>query len=656
MKNKIIFLFILMIGFVFINGFKNNDSITKTNINRNDSGRIFEGLGGVSAGASSELLIDYPEPQRSDIIDYLFKPKFGASLHLLKVEIGADKVVVGSEPSHARSIDELKNPKAEYYQRGYEYWLMKEAQNRNPEVILGALEWTIPAYLTSHWTQENADYIVQFIKGAKDYWNVNIDFISPGRNECAISIDWLKNIFEPTMQRAGLQDVAILAPDDDGFHWEICNEMLEDTLLKRIVDAVGYHYVLGHLPKMDFEGRAATENAKRCGASLWASEDWWMIGGSWPNAHLLVGIFNKMYIRDRITCMQIWCPFDGYYDNLGERVVSTGLMKADQPWTGYYEVSPAIWAAAHVGQFVQPGWRFMDSACGYLGDSSGGNYVTLQDTTTGDYSIIVYTDSVNHRFSIKTGNDMSQKDLHVWQSTENEQFVYRGVLKKEKDVYTIPLEPNSVYSLTTTTGQQKGMADTPVPDKAPFPLPYSNNFEDLSQHQNPKYFADVEGAFEVQTDDAGGNKFVEQVITEEPLEWIYFSEYKPYSGPLTTMGDTAWSNISISADVYLGDKGEARIVSRIMNIAGFSDGYALILYHNGYWELIQGGQNTLGSGKIDIGSKKWHNLKLSCIDDTINCHINNRKVKSIRDDRFKRGMVAFGTNWENVRFDNVEIE
>ena len=29
-------------------------------------------------------------PQRSQILDYLFKPKFGASLHLLKVEIGGD--------------------------------------------------------------------------------------------------------------------------------------------------------------------------------------------------------------------------------------------------------------------------------------------------------------------------------------------------------------------------------------------------------------------------------------------------------------------------------------------------------------------------------------------------------------------------------------
>ena len=48
-------------------------------------GRVWAGVGALSAGASSRLLYDYPEPQRSEILDYLFKPNFGASLHHLKV-------------------------------------------------------------------------------------------------------------------------------------------------------------------------------------------------------------------------------------------------------------------------------------------------------------------------------------------------------------------------------------------------------------------------------------------------------------------------------------------------------------------------------------------------------------------------------------------
>ena len=43
----------------------------------------FDGHGALSAGASSRLLWDYPEPYRSDILDFLFKPQFGAALQTL---------------------------------------------------------------------------------------------------------------------------------------------------------------------------------------------------------------------------------------------------------------------------------------------------------------------------------------------------------------------------------------------------------------------------------------------------------------------------------------------------------------------------------------------------------------------------------------------
>ena len=51
-------------------------------------GKPFDGLGAISGGgATSRLLRDYPSPQREQLLDYLFKPSFGASLQILKVEI-----------------------------------------------------------------------------------------------------------------------------------------------------------------------------------------------------------------------------------------------------------------------------------------------------------------------------------------------------------------------------------------------------------------------------------------------------------------------------------------------------------------------------------------------------------------------------------------
>jgi hypothetical protein len=126
-------------------------------------GRIFDGLGAVSAGASSRLLIDYPEPQRSQILDYLFKPNYGASLQHLKVEIGADvNSTDGSEPSYALTATDRK------FTRGYEGWLIKEARKRNPKIVLDALAWGAPGRAAEFYSKANAEYTAGFLKGAKD--------------------------------------------------------------------------------------------------------------------------------------------------------------------------------------------------------------------------------------------------------------------------------------------------------------------------------------------------------------------------------------------------------------------------------------------------------------------------------------------------------
>ena len=65
------------------------------------SGPVFQGIGAISGGGgNSRLLIDYPPAERGQILDYLFSPHFGASLQMLKLEIGGGGFSSdGSEPS-----------------------------------------------------------------------------------------------------------------------------------------------------------------------------------------------------------------------------------------------------------------------------------------------------------------------------------------------------------------------------------------------------------------------------------------------------------------------------------------------------------------------------------------------------------------------------
>lgn len=59
-----------LIFLLFVAGISGISAQTVIRIDRGSSGLEFEGIGAVSAGASSRLLIDYPEPYRSDILDF----------------------------------------------------------------------------------------------------------------------------------------------------------------------------------------------------------------------------------------------------------------------------------------------------------------------------------------------------------------------------------------------------------------------------------------------------------------------------------------------------------------------------------------------------------------------------------------------------------
>jgi galactosylceramidase len=147
-------------------------------LDRTKLGDKFWGLGGLSGGgATSRLLIDYVEPQRSQLLDILFKPEFGASLQILKVEIGGDSQSTdGTESSHMHSAKDLD------YKRGYEWWLLKEAKKRNPEIKTYGLPWAFPGWVGAGTGSPFAadgnftsDYILKWLQGARNEYGVEID-------------------------------------------------------------------------------------------------------------------------------------------------------------------------------------------------------------------------------------------------------------------------------------------------------------------------------------------------------------------------------------------------------------------------------------------------------------------------------------------------
>ena len=154
-------------------------------------GPALGGIGAISGGgATSRLLIDYPEPQRSQLLDMMFKPFAGAALQVLKVEIGGGAFTSdGSEASHAYTPDD-KSPQR--FKRGYEMWLMQEARARNPDIQLYGLPWAWPGWVGgghgSPWTDLSlpVGYIVDWLEGCKSVHNLTIDWIGVHTCVCAL--------------------------------------------------------------------------------------------------------------------------------------------------------------------------------------------------------------------------------------------------------------------------------------------------------------------------------------------------------------------------------------------------------------------------------------------------------------------------------------
>ncbi len=634
---------------------------TRVMLDGNYTGRTFDGLGAVSAGASSRLLIDYPEPQRSQILDYLFKPGYGAALQRLKVEIGADvNSTDGSEPSYMRSETDHNSS------RGYEWWLMKEAHKRNPHILLEILPWGAPRWVNPNpgaedtvYTAKMARYVAGFIETAKRDYGLDIG-VTGIWNERVYNTAYIKELHKQ-LEADHLATKIVCCdeyPGEGAGQWAIADEILKDPELAADIYAIGVHYPL-------VNGRLTTTNAARkTGKPLWSSEDQPNGGGGpfvtrdWPlGGRILAHLYNRNYLEGSFTATEIWSPITSYYDSLA--APDSGLMYANTPWSGHYVVQGAIWATAHTTQFAQPGWQYLDAASGYLPDK--GSYVSLRSPDKRDWSVILETINAvrPQKVEFKLTNGLTASTVHVWETNNQRTFEHVADVSVKNGAFEYTFEPDSLYSLTTTTGQGKGAA-VPPPAKG-FPLPYADDFESTRVGGTPKYLSDQDGAFEVHKCDGRAGLCLEQVITEKPVPW------SPLPDPFTLAGSDTWTDYHVGVDVHFLSKAPALLFGRIDSANVFSDGkallpsgYALRLEPNGRWDLLSASYKeptaTLGMGYVRLDAAKWHRLELEFQGTTVTAMLDGKTLIKTESEAHTRGMFGVGTKWDHTQFDNLRAE
>uniref|UniRef100_A0A8D0DAQ8 Galactocerebrosidase n=1 Tax=Sander lucioperca TaxID=283035 RepID=A0A8D0DAQ8_SANLU len=602
-------------------------------------GRVFDGIGGLSGGgATSRLLVNYAEPYRRQILDYLFKPHFGASLHILKVEIGGDaQTTDGTEPSHMHYEND------ENYFRGYEWWLMKEAKKRNPNITLIGLPWAFPGWVGhgKNWPYDYPDitaaYVVNWILGAKQYHDLDIQYVG-----VLLQVRNTKKLY----------------------NYIQCSVFRTDDY---------YCCTTAHYP-----GTNTVMEAVKTKKKLWSSEDYSTFndevgGGCWAR------ILNQNYVNGLMTSTISWNLVASYYDELP--FGRDGLMTAEEPWSGNYVVESPIWITAHTTQFTQPGWTYLQTV-GHL--AQGGSYVALTDgkgnltvvieTMTHDHSVCIRpplppfsVTSQNATFQLK-GSFASIKELQVWRSQFNFKtkkplfFEKLTPLKLLDGSLTLNLAEDEVYTLTTIpTGQKGSYPDSPP--SARFPKVYKDNFN----VPNPSFseapnFADQTGVFEyyINMTDPGPHVFtLRQVLTERPVTWVADADQT-----ISVIGDYQWQNLTVVCDVFMESikTGGVFIAARV-DKGGQSvrsaKGVFFWVFADGTYKVTNdlAGQTVLAEGQSGTRAYGWNTLSLTVEGQDVSGLLNGdplwKKTVVLTP---KNGWAAIGTHsFELAQFDNFAV-
>ncbi|GAA0487955.1 Ig-like domain-containing protein [Microbacterium aurantiacum] len=554
----------------------------------------FGGFGSVSCNNTSNLLLDYKEEQPDvywRIMHLLFDPDTGAGLKHIKVELGADNnTSSGAEPATKRSADEPAN-----VLRGAGFHFIADAQSINPDIEVEALRWGEPS-----WTRGEADLRYQWYKetidAAYDTYGVEFDYLSPSQNEVhanyigselAWTVDFAERLerdAEADGARYDYSDIKIVALDSYRNVGAVSRAILASPAALEQVDAIGYHYDIAGDP-------ALTRLNKEFGMEVLYSEGVApMIDPEYrinadPARGGIGGTVGAVDIADRFINAYRWSgtePHPGHMTTFlfqpavsamyeGSQYSPKHLIRASDPWSGYYEGGVGITVVRHFMQFMDDGWEYIEGASG--GDGAKGDGGTVVDTSTRtiltlrtpeaqvaagedlEFSQVhANNTSTTRNFEVKVaalGTD-ADTPLSVWETrgpdageaydANHFQNIGKVVPVRtetidgvDHHVYQVQVQPYSIVTLSTlprgihgsTTEYAPDLYAAPVEDSV-LALPYADDFEYADyaletvngvemdyvtrRGGTPRYTADQNGAFEVVAGEGDRGNVLQQRI------------------------------------------------------------------------------------------------------------------------------------------------
>lgn len=612
---------------------------TTVHIDGNGPGRVFEGIGGVTSNGMTRLLRDYPPRQQQEILDYLFRPQFGASLHVLKVEIGSDaNGTAGTEPSHMRSEQDFD------ITRGVGLWFARQAKDRNPHLLLDAIRWGTPRWITNN--EQKYLYYKNFLDGARVHFGLDFNYLAPDENEGSYSPRWVTEVLRPRLDADGYRGLKLTGADSNT-DWNIAPVVKGDRRLRGALYAISAHY-----------HEDTPDSARNCGLPIFNSEDLAPYRHHFSCALDMAHKIIQSYASGRMVQYQMHPVIEAIYDSTPYSCKS--ILTAAQPWSGHYRVEPGLWVTAQFTQFMQPGWQYLDEGCWC--DRDGG-CLALRESGGAGFTIVVLNRSAQERSLRFQLEHLAIDRLHVWITTEREQFVQRGDLSVEQGIFETVLPANSVCTFTTTTGQRKGAFEEPPPAPEHFPLPYMEDFQSYAPGGQPRYAVDQGGAFELFQESSESPFRLRQLISPatRPIDWRLRATPEPY----TILGEQEMRNYQVSVRACMEELPSPDCEGYILlgarcNLAPLgnvpAECYNLCVFHNGQWHLRRG-PLVLVAGLLEgFAPHNWHTLALRCQDDRIQAILDGVLLAQVQDESIPSGQVVLGSGYHQVQYEDLRIE
>jgi hypothetical protein len=668
---------------------------TNIAVNGNGGDRTFDGVGAVlGGGGNARYLMDYPEAQRDQILDYMFEPDYGASLQLLKLEIGGDAFSSDGAEASVEHANGQINCNA-----GYELSIAQQAVALNPNLKLYGLQWAAPGWVgdgsNTVFTNDDTQYLLSWLNCAKQD-GLTISYLG-GWNESddGTHAAWYASL-RSALNSNGYSNVQIVAADThpaDGSSYDPTSSSVWSYTSSSAVSILGNHDVCG-----DPTGSAGpltqcytSSAATSSGKPLWASELGAMDAGAQtgcttPCAPAMDRALTRGYIDARLTGYLEWPAIDAMPPDLNYE--NRGLLTADQPWSGNYSVNAMTWAIAQFTQFVQPGWVYIDSGSGYLQNNrSDGSYVTLRSPSSDQWTTMIETTAgptapQQVTFTVSGSSALATKAVHVWASNFNfatdspsQWFVQQPTIQpNSKGQFTMTVQPGYVYTLTTTTGQSKGTTSA-VPAATPLALPYTNSLSNSGNagtgDDEPPLLASMSGSFELapcKIADGSNTTCTEQTTPQMPVLWQGKADTVGAYYPYAVIGTNDWANYTTSTDVLFTKSGSsAGIIGRFSGRSlNKFDGYVFDVNDKGAWEIARGdttaGLTTLASGQLgtSLGTNAWHTLSLTMSGSLITASVDGTAVGSATDSTYTSGLSGLEAgitsgNWPQVQYSNLSV-